>query len=522
MTMMPLNYKNLLDVFYSGFQGLINYQTLDKLWEAIKAEAVSYQLVKIISVSEYTRQLSTRENDFNRISSGIGGDEAGHRLLKLIAKEWLEKRGTPADYEANFSGGFVDVLSDDKQVIVECGTTEPDRVVYYLEDNRINRVCVLPYPAYGDRFLTLYIFVRGKNFPKARLKKYTNLSSSRKKIYGTDKLIVQPSEILVSKDLTSLAVDFIRYCKSERGLTVNTCDKYLYRLQRFESWLKDKLGKNSIGAQEITIELVKDFINYLEQYQSPLRKRGLSDHTITNYLTTIRSFSQFLSNFGVQTAVIPQQLLFYRVQHQLPKYLELEEVTKLLAMPDTKSKLGLRDRTILETLFSTALSVSELVNLDQGDINLETQEFSVTGRGNRNRIVFLSDGAKQWMANYLNFRQDSWKPLFIRFPANYPKEKSRVREVRKDYTEGENLRLSVRQVQRIAKKYAKQAGIAIEVTPHVLRHSFATDLLTSGADLRSVQELLGHKNVATTQIYTHITNPRLKEVHQKYHGHTKK
>jgi site-specific recombinase XerD len=187
--------------------------------------------------------------------------------------------------------------------------------------------------------------------------------------------------------------------------------------------------------------------------------------------------------------------------------LEAEQVNHLLAQPHISTEADLRDKAILELLYSTGLRVSELVKLNRDRVNLKRREFGVIGKGRRPRMVFLSTRATEWLIRYLNRRQDYWKPLFIR----YAKGKD-------NSAKGEKMRLTARSVQRIVKKYVKKAKLPIEATTHTLRHSFATDLLRSGADLRSVQELLGHKNVATTQIYTHVTNPQLKKVHEKFHG----
>jgi len=172
--------------------------------------------------------------------------------------------------------------------------------------------------------------------------------------------------------------------------------------------------------------------------------------------------------------------------------------------------MGLRDRAILETLFSTGLRVSELCKLDINQINLKTKEFSVIGKGKRSRIVFLSEGAVLWIKKYLEKRADDYRPLFIRYSQGV------------DATQkGEKMRLTPRSVERMIEKYVARAGLPVKASAHTLRHSFATDLLQAGADLRSVQELLGHKNIGTTQIYTHVTNPRLREIHEKYHNKKK-
>ena len=177
---------------------------------------------------------------------------------------------------------------------------------------------------------------------------------------------------------------------------------------------------------------------------------------------------------------------------------------------DTSEEEGVRDRAMLELLFSTGLRVSELVSLNRDQINLERGEFGVIGKGRKMRVVFLSDRATSWIQNYLDMRTDSYRPLFIRYSGSISEENN-----------GEKMRLTSRSVERMVKKYVVRARIPVDATVHTLRHSFATDLLTNGADLRSVQEMLGHKNIATTQIYTHITNKQLRDVHKAFHSGNK-
>jgi len=178
-------------------------------------------------------------------------------------------------------------------------------------------------------------------------------------------------------------------------------------------------------------------------------------------------------------------------------------------MPSISEEWGLRDKAILELLFSTGLRVSELAKLDRGEINFTSHEVGVVGKGRRPRVVFLSERAVKWVKRYLGMRQDKWKPLFIRYSGKVAGVASK---------DGEEMRFSVRGIQRVVEKYRRKAGIGIKITPHVLRHSFATDLLRAGAGLREIQEMLGHKNVSTTQIYTHVTNPQLKKVHERFHA----
>lgn len=326
------------------------------------------------------------------------------------------------------------------------------------------------------------------------------------------------------KNLDKLLLDFLEYCEIEKGLSPTTAEKYAYRLQRFLDWCKNKLSKKTLNPRDINEELIRDFRLFLNRHQSKLTKRGLAKSTQVNFMVTIRAFLKFLAERDVKS-VAAEKVSLGKADSRSLKFLEAEQLQKLLSAPDTKTEKGLRDRAILETLFSTGLRVSELVGLNCDKINFKTSEFSVIGKGGHRRVVFLSESAKDWLKKYLDARDDSWKPLFIRVSgATNSKGSKSDEEIKRDVRShlkndsGQSLRLSARQVQRLAKKYANQVGIAVDVTPHVLRHSFATDLLIAGADLRSVQELLGHKNVATTQIYTHVTDARLKEVHQKYHG----
>lgn len=327
----------------------------------------------------------------------------------------------------------------------------------------------------------------------------------------------------MKKNLDKLLLDFLEYCELEKGLSPTTVEKYAYRLHCFFDWSRKKLNKKTLSPKDISEELIRDFRIFLNRYQSKLTKRSLAKSTQVNYMVTIRAFLKFLAERDVKS-VAAEKVSLGKADSRSLKFLESEQLQKLLSAPDTKTEKGLRDHAILETLFSTGLRVSELVSLNVDQINFKTSEFSVIGKGGHRRVVFLSDSAKEWLKKYLEARDDSRKPLFIRISGTTkPKGSKSDEKIKSDIKDhlkndsGQSLRLSVRQVQRLVKKYANTVGIAVDVTPHVLRHSFATDLLTAGADLRSVQELLGHKNVATTQIYTHVTNTRLKQVHQKFH-----
>lgn len=333
------------------------------------------------------------------------------------------------------------------------------------------------------------------------------------------------------KNLTSLILNFVEFCELEKGLFPSTAKKYHYRLSRFINWLKKEENEEELFVDDLTEEVIKEFRLYLNRYTNPITKRPLMASTQNHYIVALRAFLKYLAREGIK-AVPPERVELRRSDSRSVKFLELEQVEDLLSQADISNVRGLRDRALMELLFSTGLRVSELTSLNTEDINLKTQEFSVTGKGGRVRLVFLSDRAKKWLKRYLQRRDDDWKPLFIRHN-NTPNQGVKTKRSRGskshkkssgsiqdhlDDPSGEKFRLSVRSVQRMIKKCGQLAGLAIDMTPHVFRHSFATDLLTSGADLRSVQELLGHKNVSTTQIYTHVTNPRLREIHRKFHG----
>lgn len=329
-------------------------------------------------------------------------------------------------------------------------------------------------------------------------------------------------------DLPSLIIDFVEYCEIEKGLSPSTAQKYHYRLNYFLNWMGQEFNSKSLKVEDLNENLIRRFRLYLNRYINPRNNNSLKKSTQAHFLVALRSFLRYLAWLGIQT-VSPERVEIGRFEAHSLKFLAPEQLIKLLESPDIKTIIGLRDRAILEVLFSTGLRVSELTNLNRDDINFKSQEFSVVGKGNRRRVVFLSDEAKKWLLEYLRIRNDQWKPLFINVSGvkrpkgskNHEKSEGDIVDTL-DKEIGEKFRLSVRSVQRLVKKYTHQAGIAIEVTPHTLRHTFATDLLSSGADLRVVQESLGHKNVSTTQIYTHVTAPQLKEAHRKFHRKWKK
>jgi len=300
--------------------------------------------------------------------------------------------------------------------------------------------------------------------------------------------------------------EFLEYLTIEKNCSKSTIRNYKHYLTRFSSWLKENSPHQKLC--DLDIKTVKRYRLFLSRY---LDKKGVPLKKITQlyHLISLRSFLKFLSKNDIKT-LTAEKIELPKVQTQSLKFLNLEQIERLLNAPSISKLSGLRDKAILETLFSTGLRVSELVRLNREQINFKRKEFGVIGKGGRARVVFLSEKAVRWLKEYLGKRKDDWKPLFVRFSGKVDES-----------NQGEKMRLSVRSVQRIVKKYARRAKLPIKITPHGLRHSFATDLLSRGADIRSVQEMLGHKNINTTQIYTHVTNAQLREVHEKFHSGNK-
>jgi len=301
--------------------------------------------------------------------------------------------------------------------------------------------------------------------------------------------------------LSELVKQFLEHLEVERNVSQLTIRNYAHYLERFLEFL----GPDA-AVKDITADRIREYRLFLSRF---VDTHGLSLKRVTqNYhLIALRSFLKYLMKRDVP-AVSPEKIDLAKAESRSIKFLEREQIERLLTMPVLSDEEGLRDKAILETLFSTGLRVSELVSLNRDQINFERREFGVIGKGRRTRVVFLSDSAAQWLQKYLANRRDQSRALFIRYNGPTPDP---------DDKHGESLRLSARSVQRLVEKYVKKAKLPVKITPHGLRHSFATDLLSGGADLRAIQEMLGHKNVSTTQIYTHITNPQLKEIHGRFH-----
>lgn len=303
--------------------------------------------------------------------------------------------------------------------------------------------------------------------------------------------------------MEKLIDNFLEYLEIEKNCSKLTIRNYRHYLEKFYQWLKKIYG--SIRIEKINLEMVRKYRVYLTRKTD---KAGLplSRATQSYYIIALRSFLRWLIKNDYKT-LSPEKIELPKAKSRSLKFLDRKQIERLLAQPEVNKKDGLRDKAILEVLFSTGLRVSELVKVDRERINFERREFGVIGKGGQPRAVFLSERAVYWLKKYTASREDVWKPLFIRYSGKIT-----------DSPTGEEMRLSSRSVQRLVEKYCCKAHLAIKITPHGIRHSYATDLLMAGADLRSVQELLGHKNVATTQIYTHVTDKKLREIHEKYHG----
>jgi site-specific recombinase XerD len=304
--------------------------------------------------------------------------------------------------------------------------------------------------------------------------------------------------------LELLITEFLEYLEIQKGCSSLTIRRYRHYLQRFHNWLTENSSVRR--PDDITLDLVRRYRLYLAHLRTrdgtPLERVTQSYHIVA-----VRAFLRYLLVQRDIATLSPDKIELPKQGSRSVSFLNSDQMGRLLNSPKISNNAGLRDRTILETLYSTGLRVSELVSLNRDQVDLERKEFGVKGKGNKLRVVFLSDIAAQWIERYLQARKDDFKPLFIRYSGALNAQKN-----------GEKMRLTARSIERIVSKYAKRAGLPIEATPHTLRHSFATDLLISGADIRSVQEMLGHESIRTTQVYTHVTNRHLREVHKAFHS----
>ncbi len=297
--------------------------------------------------------------------------------------------------------------------------------------------------------------------------------------------------------------DFLDYLEVEKGRSLKTIENYSHYLNRFLDFAGDE-----VKVSEIDLDMITKWRQWLNRFRSE-DGRTISRTTQNYHLIALRSFLKYLARRNVKT-LPADKIELATVKRPQVSFLARDEVDRLFKAVDKSTVIGLRDLAILELLFSSGLRVSELTSLNRNSINLARGEFTIRGKGQKDRPVYLSRDAVIALENYLKDRTDNFEPLFI----HYSGSKTEI-----DY--GNYTRLTTRSIQRSVERYGKLAGITKRVTPHTLRHSFATDLLVNGADLRSVQSMLGHSNISTTQVYTHLTDPQLKEVHKKFHSGNK-
>ena len=309
-----------------------------------------------------------------------------------------------------------------------------------------------------------------------------------------------------AKPLIKHINDFLDYCDVEKGLRNNTQKNYKEYLNKFFAWLKSR-NLESLLPHQLTAEHIWDYRLYLSRHQNPRSGKTLAKTTQNYYLIALRAFLGYFIAKDV-LSLPPDKISLPRADKgtKTVKFLSLEQVEKFLTSAEPKDVIRLRDRTILESFFSTGLRIAELVALNVEQFanikNKKDFELGVIGKGGNPRTVYFSERALSWIKKYLETRKDKEKPLFIN---------ARSRK-------NADSRLTARYIEKLVKKYAMLSGIPMSTTPHTLRHSYATDLLTQGVDLRSIQEFLGHRSIMTTQIYTHVTNKRLRDIHRKFHG----
>jgi site-specific recombinase XerD len=304
----------------------------------------------------------------------------------------------------------------------------------------------------------------------------------------------------VATEIDSIKRQFLEYLEIEKGSSLKTVENYERYLTRFFEFTKVK------NVNDITDDNIREFRLFLNR-QAGVKVRGqmggtMKKNTQNYYLIALRVFLKYLMKRDIK-AISPERIELAKIKERSLDLITNEELERLIK----GAEKNLRDKAILELFFSTGLRVSELASLNR-DLDLSKDEFSIRGKGEKIRVVFLSDNAKDAVRSYLKNRKDMEEAMFIR-EANFGDKK------KKSVTRG---RLTTRSIERLVKHYAIKAGISKKVTPHVIRHSFATDLLSNGADIRSVQMMLGHSNIATTQIYTHVTDKQLREVHKKFHS----
>ena len=308
--------------------------------------------------------------------------------------------------------------------------------------------------------------------------------------------------------VADLINDFLESLEVESGRSRFTSRNYELYLSRITEFSYEYYPDKELKPEDITQEWLRKYRLWLNRYEIANSKgKTLSVTTQAYHLIALRGFLKYLTKRGIRT-LDPVLVELPRTHRPQVTFLHVDEIERIFAEIPLDTETGLRDRAIMELLFSSGLRVSELINLNRDNVNLERKEFMVRGKGQKDRPVFISNSAADAVADYLAERKDSLPALFLNNSRNTPLQG----------TSGNYRRLTPRSIQRIIEKYVRAAGITKHVTPHTFRHSFATDLLMNGADLRSVQSLLGHANISTTQIYTHVTDPQLREIHKKFHS----
>ena len=299
--------------------------------------------------------------------------------------------------------------------------------------------------------------------------------------------------------MSELILDYIEHLEVEGGRSAKTAENYRLYLERFVEFSDD------IKVEAITSEIIRKYRLWLNRYKNTAGDE-LATITQSYHLIALRGFLGYLGLRDIET-LAPTKIILPKVARKQVTFLHYDEVERLISGIDITSEAGLRDRAIVELLFSSGLRVSELINLNRDHINTKRREFMVRGKGQKDRPIFISEAAAGWVDHYLDVRADRLSPLFISYSKNVEPS-----------TSGNFRRLTARSIQRMVSKYALLAGITKHVSPHTMRHSFATDLLMNGADIRSVQSMLGHSSITTTQVYTHVTDQHLREVYEKFHS----
>lgn len=304
--------------------------------------------------------------------------------------------------------------------------------------------------------------------------------------------------------MSDLILDYVEHLEVEGGRSSKTAENYKRYLERFIEFADD------LPVEKITPELIRKYRLWLNRYTNQFTGDELAIITQSYHLIALRGFFGYLSKRDIQS-LTPEKIELPKIHRKQVTFLHFEEIGNMLAaVPETNSEQALRDRAIIELLFSSGLRVSELTQLNRDHVNTKRREFMVRGKGQKDRPVFVGQAAAQHVDAYLAIRHDTLAPLFLSYSRNVQAD-----------TTGDYRRLTPRSIQRIITKYAKLAGITKHVSPHTMRHSFATDLLMNGADIRSVQSMLGHSSISTTQVYTHVTDSHLRDVYEQFHSEQK-